>query len=122
MVWWDDYEAEQLPLVVRTGFSFEITQLTLFAADWEKRYYRKALQDTADDKAIAHFGIEQNLGKILQLRAGIYGPDLNDNETTHFTAGFGYQQNKYSLSLAGEKYRLNQTDVFRYLFSLDLPM
>jgi hypothetical protein len=58
----------------------------------------------------------------VRLRAGIFGTDLNKQEETHLTAGLGYEQNKYRLSLAGEKYRLNMTDVYRYVFSLDLPI
>lgn len=118
-MWWDDFEAEQLPLIVRTGFSFRVSGLFTFATDWEKRYYRKAGDEASN---LVHFGLEQNIGKVLQLRAGTYGEDLNDKETVRVTAGFGYKINDYSVSLSGEKYRLDQKDVFRYLFSLDLPL
>lgn len=118
-VWWDDYENEQLPFVLRTGFSYQIAGMTTFSTDWEKRFYRKG--DGAEYN-VTHFGFEQYLGKVLALRGGIYGNDLNDKESTHLTAGFGYAKNNYTISLAGERYRLDKTDVYRYLFSLDLPM
>lgn len=119
MVWWDDFDNEQLPFILKTGFSFQLAQLFTFTTEWEKRYFRKA---GSEDTDIVHFGLEQNLGKILQVRAGAYGNNLNDNETAHFTAGFGYKQKGFAISLAGERYRLNGTDVAKYLFSLDIPM
>jgi len=117
-IWWDDYETEQLPFILRTGFAFEIADFLTFSSDWVRRYYRSGpgTQETM------HFGIEQNFGNIVQLRGGIFGKDLKDEETTHLSAGIGYRKNNYSLSLSGEKYKLLGTDVFRYLFSLDLPI
>ena len=118
-MWWDDFETEQLPFTVRGGFAFQIAQFLTFSSDWEKRYYRG---NDAAAQTITHFGIEQNLGTTLRLRAGAYGTDLKDREAIHTTAGIGYQRNGYSLSLAGEKYRVKLNDVYRYLFSLDLPI
>ncbi|OGS24056.1 MAG: hypothetical protein A2314_05015 [Elusimicrobia bacterium RIFOXYB2_FULL_50_12] len=117
-IWWDDYETEQLPFTLRTGFAFEISDFLTFSSDWVRRYYRSGpgMQQTM------HFGIEQNFGNIVQLRGGIFGDDLKNEGTTHLTAGIGYRKNNYSLSLSGEKYQLLGADVFRYLFSLDLPI
>ncbi|MFH1368264.1 MAG: hypothetical protein ABII64_03960 [Elusimicrobiota bacterium] len=118
-VWWDDFENEQLPFILRTGFSFHAGQVFTFATEWEKRYFRKAGDD---DTNIIHFGAEQSLGKYLKIRMGTYGKDLNDKESTRVTAGFGYILNDFSFSLAGEKYRINMTDVFKYLLSMNIPM
>jgi len=115
-MWWDDYETDLLPLTVRGGFAFQIAKFTTFASDVSRRYYRISGQETT-----THFGFEQILG-LLQLRAGVFGTDLNDQNTTHLSAGFGYEMNKYRLSLSGEKYRLNLEDVYRYVFSIDLPI
>jgi hypothetical protein len=117
MMFWEDFEAEQLPFILRTGFAYHIGQYLTFASDWERRYYR-----AIDPQTVTHFGIEQAFTKWLSLRAGIYGPDLNDQTTTRITAGLGYTQNDYSLSLSGEKYLLNGQDVFRYVLGLNLPM
>jgi hypothetical protein len=116
-MWWDDFEPDQLPFIARAGLAYQIAEVTTFAADWEKRYYRV----TDGPENFSHFGFEQAIG-VVRLRAGIFGTDLNKQEETHLTAGLGYEQNKYRLSLAGEKYRLNMTDVYRYVFSLDLPI
>lgn len=117
-IWWDDYETDQLPFTLRTGFAFEIENFLTFASDWVKKYYRRS----AGPEESIHFGLEQNLGNILKVRGGIYGKDLKSDDTTHISAGVGYNKNNYSLSLSGEKYKLEGTDVFRYLFSLDLPI
>lgn len=116
-MWWENYEKEQLPFTLRTGIAYNIANFMIFSADWETRYYRK--QDKAD---LAHYGLEQALGNALRLRAGIWGDDLNNKETVHVTAGIGYLANNYDLSLAGEKYRLLETDVVRYVLSVNIPM
>lgn len=122
MVWWDDYLTEQLPFSARAGFSFQIAKFLIFSSDWEKRYYRKDPGEGIDKSPeYIHFGIEQWLGQIVALRAGTYSTDLNDKEASHITAGVGYSSGGYLLSLAGEKYRVSMTDVFRYVFSLDVP-
>ncbi|MCX5778090.1 MAG: hypothetical protein NTU66_02545 [Elusimicrobia bacterium] len=122
MMWWDDYGSEQLPFSIRAGFSFQVADFLIFSSDWEKRYYRKD-PDTNIGRTpeIIHFGIEQWLGKILALRAGTFSTDLNNKEAVHVTAGLGYSSAGYALSLAGEKYRVSQADVYRYVFSLDAP-
>ncbi|MHB9154668.1 MAG: hypothetical protein ACYC5N_03115, partial [Endomicrobiales bacterium] len=116
-MWWEDFEKDQLPFILRAGLAFQISEFMTFASDWEKRYYRGT-----DPVDLVHFGLEQNIGKWLSLRAGMYGKDLNDKETAHLSAGLGYKSNSYELSLAGEKYRLGDDDVYRYILSLNLPL
>ncbi len=117
-LWWDDYEKDQLPFVFRGGFAFQIPGATTFAADIEKRYYRK----DGDEEQITHFGLEQALGKSMALRAGTYGTDLNDKNKSRVTFGLGYGVNDYQLGLAGEKYAVNDIDVYRYVLSLAIPI
>ena len=117
-LWWDDYEKEQLPFILRGGLAYQIEGFTTFAADIEKRYYRK----DGDEEQITHFGLEQALGQSLTVRAGTYGSDLNDKNRSRVTFGLGYNQNNYQLALSGEKYALNNTDVYRYVFSLAVPI
>lgn len=130
MMWWDDFGSEQLPFSIHAGISFQITQFMNFACDWDKFYYRKD-PDTDTDFTVdpeigqtpdyIHFGLEQWLGKILALRVGAFSNDFNNQENNHFTAGLGYCSSGYSLSLACEQYRVLQTDVYRYVLSLDAP-
>lgn len=118
-IWWDDYRKDQLPFILRTGMAFQITNFLTFASDWEKRYYREGTEGPVE---VTHFGVEQNIGKILKFQLGSYGQDLNNKEKSHLTGGVTYYRNKYKLSLAGEKYRIDGADVNRYLFSLDIPI
>ena len=117
-MWWDDYETDLLPFTMVAGLSFNISRFSVFAFDWEKRYYRK---DGSDPVEMTHFGIEQSLGSILSFQFGIYGQDLS-RQKAKTTAGLSYQKSGYMLSLAGEKYQLADADVNRYLFSLNIPM
>jgi hypothetical protein len=118
MMWWDDYEKEQLPFCLRTGVAFKASGYLTFATDLEKRFYRRE----GDATDIVHFGMEQKLGSIIQIRAGAYGSDLNNGETTHITAGLGYTDAAYELALSGERYKLDMKDVYRFVFSLNLPI
>jgi opacity protein-like surface antigen len=117
-MWWDGYAREQLPLIARYGFAYTAAQQFTFAADVETTYYRTE----PGTRTTTHFGAEQILWQSLSLRAGTYGTDLNDRTTAHVTAGIGYNEQKYRLSLAGDSYRIDGTDVMRYVVSLDIPL
>ena len=116
-MWWQDYEKDQLPFILKSGVDFQIKRFTNFSTEWEKRYYRKT-----DEQNITRFGIEQMLGNILALRAGIAGTDLNDKENSSFSGGIGYMQNAFELSLTAEKYRVDMNDVYRYVISVNIPI
>ena len=103
--------------MMRAGVDFQIQKFTNFAMEWENRYYR-----IANEQNITHFGIEQWLGSILALRAGISGTDLNDKESSTFSAGVGYTDKGMELSLTAEKYRVDLTDVVRYVMSINIPI
>jgi hypothetical protein len=116
-MWWENFEKDQLPFILNTGIDFQIKGSTNFTAEIEKRYYRKA-----DDQSITKFGLEQWLDKTLVLRVGIFGTDLNNTDTSSLTGGLGYVQDAFDLSLAIEKYRLLQTDVSRIVVSVNVPL
>jgi len=116
-MWWDDFEAQQLPFSFRAGIAYQLSNMVTFAYDFEKEYYR-------DDPILTqnHFGLEQNIGDILKLRLGVYGPNMNDLEVTHYTAGLGYSKDNVSFDLSGEKYRLDNSDVYRIVLGLSVPL
>jgi hypothetical protein len=117
-MWWDTYQADQLPLFFRVGGELQLTNLLIFSGEWEKRYYR----DGAPSQELTHFGLEQSLGNSLKIELGIYGEDLSDENSAHYTGGISYLMNGYVVSLAGELYRLEDTGVTRFLLSLNLPL
>jgi len=119
-MWWDNFDKEQLPFGLRGGFSFKIPGSTIFAVELEKEYFRD--ENPGPDQIITHFGLEQALGKSLKVRLGAFSSDFNDQNQTSYTYGLGYEFNKYKLSLAGQNYKISNTDVVRYLISLDIPI
>jgi hypothetical protein len=116
-MWWENFEKDQLPFILNTGVDFQIKDSMNFTAEVEKRYYRKT-----DEQSLTKFGWEQWLGKVLVLRAGIYGTDLSNASMSSITGGIGYVQSAFDLSLAAEKYNIYQTDVYRYVVSINIPM
>jgi hypothetical protein len=117
-MWWDDYEAQQLPFSFRTGAACALSKTATFAYDFEKEYYR----DSSPELTQNHFGLEQGLGDSLKIRLGIYGPDMNDLEVTHYTAGLGYGANNMNFDISGEKYRLDESDVYRIVIGVQIPL
>lgn len=116
-MWWESYEKEQLPFTSRFGAAYTISSVMTLTADWETRYYLKG-----DKVDITHYGLEQAIGSVLRLRAGMWGEDLNDQEKVHFSAGLGYLSSACDLSIAGEKYRVSTEDVVRYVLSLSISL
>jgi hypothetical protein len=116
-MWWENFDKDQLPLTLNAGIDFQIKGTMNFTAELENRYYRKA-----EEQSITKFGLEQWLGKVVVLRAGIYGPDLSNMNTSSITGGLGYKQGSLDLSLAVEKYTVDLTDVYRYVASINIPI
>ena len=119
-IWWDNYDKEQLPFAIRGGFSFKITPSSVFAFDLGKEYYRD--EKPGPDETVTYLGFEQSLSRAIQVRLGAYGPDLKNQATTNLTCGLGCEFSSFKLSLAGEKYKVSDTDVSRYVFSFDIPI
>jgi hypothetical protein len=117
-MWWDDFETQQPPFNARVGFAYQISEMVTFAYDFDKRYYREPNAAVSQN----HFGLEQNLGDTLKVRIGIFGPNMNDLETTHYTAGLGYSQKDFNFDISGEKYRVDLVDVYRIVLGLSVPL
>lgn len=126
-IYWDDYARDKLPLNLRIGTAFKLTNLLTFAYDFEKRFYPRA-----DETENYHLGLEQLLFEAVVLRVGIYGKDWNKPQETTYTYGLGYFKDNYYLDLALRKNYVNlapqgttpvYTDdpVFTYLCSVTIP-
>ncbi|MFH1283234.1 MAG: hypothetical protein ABII27_06175 [bacterium] len=123
-IYWEDYDKTQLPIFLRGGMSYNIPGLITVSLEYEKRYYR----DTDEKPKFIHIGAEQYLIPNLCLRGGIYGEDLNNNKTVNYTAGVGFNKDKYYADFGFRKYKqaeLNNPEnleyVYQYLMSLGLP-
>ena len=85
--------------------------------EWENRYYRQV-----SEQDFTRIGLEQMLGSIVALRAGISGTDLNDKQNTTFSAGLGFTTSGIGVSITAEDYKLNLEDVYRYIISANFAI
>ncbi len=120
-VWWEDYLHERLPIVLRTGVSLKLSDLLIFTSDYENRFYHAPFEKLKS----YHLGLEQALGKVIFLRTGLYGEDLNDPTKLHYTFGLGYAYDNYYLDFSLDKTITDvaniQNQLYSYGFSLTLP-
>jgi hypothetical protein len=111
-MFWDDYNTEQLPLVVRTGTGYHFRGF-LFVTDWEKRFYR--FGNLQED--YLRFGVEQYINSAVCIRLGIVTDEDFDGDKTKYTYGFGIRIKNYELSAAAQQYKINDEDFSKYLIS-----
>jgi len=112
-MWWGNYDFDQLPFGIRTGFGYSRESFNLLL-DWNKKFYR--FSEINDN--IVSLGLEQYLNSVLCIRAGAQGNSLSDKDKLKYTYGFGLNISEFSLSVGAETYKLDQRNVSKYLFSL----
>lgn len=113
VMWWENYDFDQLPFGVRTGLGYQANGFSLLA-DWNKKFYRFG---ELDDNVIC-IGLEQYLGSILCVRFGAEGNSLSDKDKIKYTYGVGLNISVLSLSVSGETYKLDDENVEKYVVSL----
>jgi hypothetical protein len=116
IMWWEHYDFDQLPFGMRAGLGYILGSFNLIA-DWNKKFYR--FGNMKNDNLFS-VGIEQSLGNILVLRVGAQGSSTNEKEKIKYTYGLGLNISIFSLSVAGENYKLNNESVSKYGLSLKL--
>lgn len=117
-VWWKHFSRDTLPVKLRAGGTWRIRPGVLFSAEGERRYYREGSHPVD----FAYLGIESWASEYTVFRAGVFGDDLDDSETRHWTAGTTLKmRNGYNLSVAMERFELFQKKVVRWLLSVQLP-
>lgn len=114
IMWWENYDFDQLPFGIRTGVSY-VAGTFNFLCDWNKKFYR--FGDIEDDNLIG-VGVEQYLGNVLILRAGAQGTSLSDTEKIKYTYGVGINISIVSLSISGENYKIEDENVSQYCVSV----
>lgn len=119
ILYWNAYEADQLPVLLRTGVAFYPVPMFGFVADYDKRFYRGDLPRPSS----THLGMELALASWLQLRGGSYGEDLSDPDKTAYAAGFSVSSPKiHRLDFALRSYRVLGERVYNYFITILLPM
>lgn len=111
-MFWNDYNTEQLPFIVRTGTGYHFKGF-LFVTDWEKRFYR--FGDLQED--YLRFGVEQYINGAVCVRLGLVSDEDFDSETFKYTYGFGIKVKGYELSAAAQQYKINDENFSKYMIS-----
>jgi hypothetical protein len=116
-MFWNDYNTEQLPFIVRTGTGYHFKGF-LFAADWEKRYYR--FGDLQED--YLRFGVEQYINGAVCVRLGLVSDENFNSDTFKYTYGFGFKIKTYELSAAAQQYKIDDGNFTKYMVSLGMQV
>lgn len=114
IMWWENYDFDQLPFGIRAGFGY-ITGSFNLIADYHKKFYRFG---DIEDNDIYSVGIEQYIGSVLVLRAGAEGTSVTEKEKIKYTYGAGINISIFSFAVAGENYKLDDESVAQYSVSL----
>jgi hypothetical protein len=112
-MWWENYDFDQLPFGVRTGFGYTSRSFSLLL-DFDKKFYRF---DDLEENLIG-VGLEQYLTRALCIRLGAQGSSLSDKDKLKYTYGVGLDVSMFSLSVSGESYKLDDESILKYLVSL----
>ena len=114
IMWWENYDFDQLPFGIRTGLGY-IMGTTNIVADWHKMFYR--FGDIEHDNWYS-IGIEQYLGNVFVLRAGAQGYSVSKTDELKYTYGAGLNISIVSVSVAGETYKIKEEQVSQYSVSV----
>ncbi|MCR4663722.1 MAG: hypothetical protein K5622_07570 [Endomicrobiaceae bacterium] len=114
IMWWENYDFDQLPFGIRTGLGY-ITGTFNLLIDWHKMFYR--FGDIENDNLYS-VGIEQAVGNVLFLRVGAQGPSVTETDEIKYTYGAGINVSIVSLSIAGETYKIKEENVSQYSVSV----
>lgn len=113
-MWWENYDFDQLPFGVRTGFGYTSKGFNLLL-DFDKKFYRAGDMD----ENLIGIGLEQYLTNFLCIRLGAQGSSFSEEEEKiKYTYGVGLNISMFSLSFAGESYKLDDEKISKYLVSL----
>ena len=114
IMWWENYDFDQLPFGIRTGLGY-IMGTTNIVADWHKMFYR--FGDIEHDNWYS-VGVEQYIGNIFVLRAGAQGTSDIKTDELKYTYGAGINVSIISVSIAGETYKIEKERVSQYSVSV----
>ena len=114
IMWWENYDFDQLPFGIRTGLGYIMGTTNIFV-DWHKMFYR--FGDIEHDNLYS-IGVEQAIGSVLVLRAGAQTASIDKTDEIKYTYGAGINISVITVSLAGETYKLENESVAQYSVSV----
>ncbi len=118
IMWWENYDFDQLPFGIRTGVGYILGTFNLLV-DWNKKFYRFG---NIENDNLYSIGIEQYIGKYLALRVGAQGPSVTETKDIKYTYGAGINVSIISISIAGETYEIEEEKVSQYGVSVRILM
>jgi hypothetical protein len=119
IIYWNQFKADQLPVLMRTGASFYPVPMFGLLAEYDKRFYRGGLPKPD----AVHLGMEFTPLRWFQVRGGVYGEDLNEPEKTSYTGGFtAASAGGYQVDFALRTYRFQDERVYNYFLSILVPL
>ena len=118
IMWWENYDFDQLPFGIRTGVGYILGTFNLLV-DWNKKFYRFG---NIENDNLYSIGIEQYIGKYLALRVGAQGPSVTETKDIKYTYGAGINVSIISISIAGETYKIEEEKVSQYGVSVRILM
>ena len=118
IMWWENYDFDQLPFGIRTGVGYIMGTFNLLV-DWNKKFYRFG---NIENDNFYSIGAEQYIGRYLVLRAGAQGPSITETKDIKYTYGAGINVSIITISLAGETYKIEEEKVSQYSVSVRILM
>ncbi len=114
IMWWENYDFDQLPFGIRTGVGYIGGTFNLIV-DWHKMFYR--FGDIENDNLYS-VGVEQAIGSVLVLRAGAQSAKIDKTDDIKYTYGAGFNISIITISFAGETYKIEDENVAQYSISI----
>jgi hypothetical protein len=112
-MWWENYDFDQLPFGIRTGFGYNTQSFSLLL-DFDK----KILQVRRRERKSCRCGIGTIYYQLSLRQTWRQGSSLSDNDKLKYTYGIGLNISTFMLSVSGEKYKLDDENISKYLVSL----
>lgn len=111
-MFWDDYDMEQLPFIIRTGVGYSYKGIS-FALDYDKKFYR--IGKLTEEHI--YLGIEQYLSGFMCIRAGAVTTEDFNQKDMKYTYGMGFKLKTYEFAFAGESYKINNEAFLKHMIS-----
>lgn len=116
-LWWRDHQRSLLPVTVRLGNTWRLSEGTNYSIEIERRYYNEG----GNDDGLVFSGLETSPSSYLKLYGGIYSSHIEDPEDRHYTGGITIQlPNDMTVTYALDRYRMERKGVTRSFLSVRL--
>ncbi len=113
-MWWNEYNHDQLPFGIRTGFGY-ITKAYKILFDYNRKFYRSG---SGIDYEFISAGLEKPLTPVFTLFLGAQAPSAFNKEKLKTSYGVQANISSVCLSAACENYKMYEEKITQYYFSV----